>query len=225
MHDEVFSVPTISVTDTTPFGESRQSNHSLDLTQSKDLSDLVGNSSRSNLLVNQPLILTAHLESFPWEDPSSQLDASQLFDATYPDYLNTDYASPDKIWTNENALADETYEQAPSTSNKRRRVHHDARPAKKPTETQRSKISEATRAILESHFSHDPYPCEDDIEYLARTAGIARQATRNWFSNTRSRRRSSPCGKRFMKTSGKGLAALMLMQEMIVALIMVPLYQ
>lgn len=51
----------------------------------------------------------------------------------------------------------------------------------------RTRINDATKKMLNTHFSFNPYPTESETMDLARTTKLTAQIIKTWFTNRRSR--------------------------------------
>ena len=73
----------------------------------------------------------------------------------------------------------------PKSSKRKRSTSTDPRPTPK---SKRTRISDASKSILNVHFRIDPYPSDEAVALLCRMTMLDARAIKNWFANTRSRR-------------------------------------
>ncbi|RMZ70645.1 homeobox and C2H2 transcription factor [Pyrenophora seminiperda CCB06] len=81
-------------------------------------------------------------------------------------------------------------ETAPTRTKRRRKSQSSEKTGKKRKST-RTFISPAAQEILEQHFGINPYPSESELEMLASEVNLSIETTKNWFSNNRSRKKTT----------------------------------
>lgn len=68
-------------------------------------------------------------------------------------------------------------------------------PTRKPASAKRkgppSRIPPEARQILEDEFASNPYPCSWEIDIIAHQANLDTKRVRNWFNNSRARKKTS----------------------------------
>jgi hypothetical protein len=57
------------------------------------------------------------------------------------------------------------------------------------------------RQILEEEYSNNPYPCSWEIDIIAHQANLDVKRVRNWFNNTRARKKPDSSGSSFPSPS------------------------
>ena len=74
---------------------------------------------------------------------------------------------------------------------KRRRTSESSDRAGKKRKSVRTLIPTALRSILERHLGRNPYPSKNDLGAFAAETNLPAKTVKNWFSNNRSRKRTS----------------------------------